>query len=123
MDSENESLSDYREEFQENEIDAFIFKETDYIMDLYYDIKDRIPYFLDKLQFSDLLHFIIDLKFSLYNNNKRYDNKNLTYFEHEYTQEINGILYVINNYLYKYKKLQVNYDTFLLFSYDFTTVI
>lgn len=123
MDSENENLSDHYEEFEETEIDKFIFTETDYIMDLYYDIKDRIPYFLDKLHFHHLLHFIIDLKFGHYKIPSKYNEKQLNYFEHEYQQEIHGMLYVINNYLTKYKKFQIDYNTFLLFSYKFTTVI
>lgn len=122
MDSENETLSDYKEEFQENEIDKFIFNESDYIMDVYYDLKDRIPYFLDKLGFSDLLHFIVDIKFNMYKNTHRYNQQQLDYFEHEYKQEVDGILYVLNNYLCKYKKLQIDYNTFLLFSYRFTTI-
>lgn len=123
MDSENESLQEHFEDFEENEIDKFIYYESDYIMDLYYDLKDRLPYFLDKLTFSNLLHFIIDLKFGIYKNNKRYNQHTLDYFENEYQQEIQGMLYVINNYLHKYKKFQITYDVFLLFSYDFTTII
>lgn len=123
MDSENESLPDYHENYEETEIDIFIYKETDYIMDIYYDLKDRIPYFLDKLQFSDLLHFIIDIKFNRYKNNKRYNQRHLEYFEQEYKQEIDGILYAMNNSLLIYKKLQIGYNEFLLFSYNFTTVI
>jgi hypothetical protein len=123
MDSEIECLSENHEDFEESEIDKFIFKETDYIMDIYYDLKDRIPYFLDKLHFSDLLHFIIDIKFNLYKNKTIYNQKHINYFEDEYAQEIHCILYVLNNYLLKYKKFQIDYETFLLFSYNFTTII
>lgn len=123
MDSENEYLSNYKDEFQENEIDKFIFNESDYIMDVYYDLKDRIPYFIDQLGFSDLLHFIIDIKFNMYRDNHNYHQPQLDYFEHEYKKEIDSILYVLNNYLRKYNKLQINYNTFLLFSYRFTTIV
>jgi hypothetical protein len=102
-------------------IDKFISDETDYLLDLYYDLKDRIPYFLDKMHFHHLSDFIIDNKFNTYENNKRYSN--LDYFYSEYKTEINAALFVINGYLCKYKKFQITFDTFIRFAYDFTTII
>lgn len=178
MDSENESLSEFQEEFYENEIDKFIFNETDYLMDLYYDLKDRIPYFLDKLNFSNFIDFISKIKFNIYQPTYNFKTlhvsetdinwmdlhfstileipiekitdfniqktnidtnelqstpdihfksmlgkKNIHYFAQEYETEINSSLFIINNYLSKYKHFQINYDTFLLFSYKFTTIM
>lgn len=120
MNSDNESINGSH--YEENQIDKFIFNEADYIMDLYYDLRDRLPYFLDKLKFADLLHFIAELKFNLYQNNKRYNQERLYYFESEYNTELIACLYVINNYLNKYKKFTISYDIFLLFAAEFTSV-
>ena len=120
-DTDNDSIGSSINLFEQ--IDNFISYETDYIMDLYYELQDRIPYFLDKMRFHHLLHLIVDIKFNVYKNNKRYNNDNVYNFEHEYKEEIRGVLYLINNWLTKYKKLQINYDTFLLFAYDNTTFI
>jgi len=122
MDSETESHSDFYEEFENDQIDKFITYETDYIMDLYYDLQDRLPYFLDKAKFPDIMNFIIDNKFGLYKNTKIYNSQNMVYFLHEYKSEINASFYVINNYLQKYKKFSLEYDTFTKFAYDFTTI-
>ena len=121
MNNDNEYSLDYNE-YRENPIDKFIFDETDYIMDLYYDLRDRLPYFLDKLKFSDLLHFIINIKFNLKYNCKRYNPDKLYYFESEYSTELTTFLYVINNYMKKYKNFIINYDIFLIFAYQFTSV-
>lgn len=111
-------------DYYENPIDKFMFYETDYIMYLYYDLRNRLPYFLDKLHFSDLLHFIIDIKYNLnYNYNyKPYNSNKLYYFEAEYNTELEAYLYVINNYMKKYKKFTIGYDDFLLFAHEFTSV-
>jgi hypothetical protein len=121
MNNDNEYSLDYNE-YRENPIDKFIFDETDYIMDLYYDLRDRLPYFLDKLKFSDLLHFIINIKFNLKYNCKRYNPDKLYYFESEYSTELTTFLYVINNYMKKYKNFIISYDIFLIFAYQFTSV-
>lgn len=121
MDSDNESHSDFYEEIQESPIDIFISKETDYIMDIYHDIQDRIPYFLDKSRFPDFMNFIIDNKFGLYENTKRYNSQNIDYFYSEYKSEIDGIFYVINQYLTKYKNFALDYDIFVKFAFEFTT--
>jgi hypothetical protein len=121
MNSDNEG-SDYHNEYKENAIDKFMFDESDYIMDLYYDLRDRLPYFLDKLTFADLLHFIVELKFNLTYNCKPYDSKKLYYFESEYSTELEACLYVINNYMKKYKRFIISYDVFLIFAYEFTSV-
>ena len=120
-DTDNDSITSSNNIYEQ--IDTFISDETDYIMDLYYEIQDRIPYFLDKMRFHHLLHLIVDLRFNIYKNKKRYNEKNLDYFDSEYKQEIIGVLYLINNYLTKYKKFQIEYDTFFLFAYDFTTIL
>ena len=121
MNNDNEYSLDYNE-YRENPIDKFIFDETDYILDLYYDLRDRLPYFLDKLKFSDLLHFIINIKFNLKYNCKRYNPDKLYYFESEYSTELTTFLYVINNYMKKYKNFIISYDIFLIFAYQFTSV-
>jgi hypothetical protein len=109
-------------DYKENIIDKFMFDESDYIMDLYYDLRDRLPYFLDKLQFADLLDFIVDIKYNLRYNCKPYTADKLNYFESEYSTELETCLYVINNYMKKYKKFTIRYDIFLIFASEFTSV-
>jgi len=122
MDSENESVSNHSEEFENDVIDKFILDETPHIMDLYYDIRNRTPYFLDKLSLADLTCFIIDNKFEFYHDKKKTLRPELDYFEWKYSTEINSSLYVINQYLKKYKKCVITYNVFLPFSYDYTTL-
>ena len=121
MNNDNDNSLDDNE-YRETPTDKFTFDETDYIMDLYYDLRDRLPYFLDKLKFSDLLHFIINIKFNLKYNCKRYNPDKLYYFESEYSTELTTFLYVINNYMKKYKNFIISYDIFLIFAYQFTSV-
>lgn len=102
-------------------IDKFISEETDYLLDLYYELQDRFPYFLDKMRFHHLSDFIIENKFNRYENNKNY--LHLNYFYSEYKDEINACLFIINQALCKYKKFQITFETFIRFAYDFTTVI
>lgn len=122
MDNESEIFSDCHEEIENDQIDEFITYETDYIMDLYYDLQDRLPYFLDKARFPDIMNLIIDNKFDIYTNNKRYDTRDLEYFKNEYKSEIDASIYVINNYLKKYRRFSLDYDIFTKFAYDFTTI-
>lgn len=123
MDSDTESHSDFCENFDSDKIELFITNETDYIMDLYYDLQDRFPYFLDKARFPDIINLVIDNIFGIYKNNKRYNLKDFEYFIREYNSEINASIYVINNYLSKYKKSTITYNVFTKFAYDFTTII
>lgn len=106
------------------EIDNFISFESDNIMNIYYDIKNRIPYFLDKLTFADFLHFIIYLKFShfKYNILKMYKQKISFYnsFTSKYNSEINNLLYIINLYIQPYR-IKIDYSTFVLLALKYTT--
>jgi hypothetical protein len=114
------------EELDDNNliIDKFISYETDNIMNIYYNIKDRIPYFLDKLKFSDFLQFIICLRFSqnLREFLKISKQKMSVYdsFISEYNSEINNLLYIINLYIQPYK-IQINYTTFVVLALKYTT--
>jgi hypothetical protein len=120
MDSENESYLDYHDKFEKHLIDKFISNETDNIIDIYYDIQDRFPYFLNNSRFPDFMNFIIDNNFGLYNNNKKYNQAHIDYFIYDYNTEINTCLYLINKYLY-YKKTSIDYTIFVEFAYNFTT--
>jgi hypothetical protein len=119
---------DYNHDEELNDINSainkFISSETDNIMNIYYDIKDRIPYFLDKLKFSDFLQFIIHLIF-LQNLSEflKISNQKMSLYDSfisEYNSEINNLLYIINLYIQPYK-IQINYSTFVLLSLKYTT--
>ena len=109
-------------------IEEFEFYESDKIRDLYYDLKNRIPYFIDDMQFFDIFSFIMDNRFSQY---KKYlfeaTHSQLEYFKNEYCDEINTSLFVLNNFLKIqnpkiYKRLNINYQDWFEFCYNFTTI-
>ena len=106
------------------EIDKFISFESDNILNIYYDIKNRIPYFLDKLTFSEFLHFIIYLKFShLKFNILNISKQQMSLYKSfvlEFESEINNLLYIINLYIQPYK-IQIDYSTFVRLSLKYTT--
>jgi hypothetical protein len=106
--------------FQDDHIDLFIYCESDNIIDLYYEIENRHPYFLHNMSSSHLMCFIIDYNFGLYQNTKKYNYQHLAYFEHEFITEIDTTLMLINNYVYRFKRLNINYTDWLKFCYDFT---
>ena len=102
------------DDFQEDPIDSFISYESDNIIDLYYEMENRFPYFLNEMRSSHIMCFIIDYNFGLYENTKKYDEQNLNYFEHEFITEIDTTLMLINNYVYQFKKLKINYYIYFI---------
>ena len=121
FDFDNSSEDEFYDSI-DNKIDKFISDETDYILDLYYELKDKFPYFLDKMSFHNLLTFIINNKFTNVIT-KRYNPNTLDYFYSEYSSEITATLSIINQYLSKYKKFQLNFDTYIQFACYYTTII
>jgi hypothetical protein len=107
------------DDFYEDPIDSFMYHESDNIIDLYYEMENRFPYFLNNMKSSDLYCFIID---KLITNKKGKCNQDhILYFEQEYKTEINVTLMLLNNYLYKFKKFSIHYDDWLNFCCGFTT--
>jgi hypothetical protein len=95
-------------------IDQFEYKYNDAILDFYYDLKNRIPYLLGKMNFSDLMSFIIELKFKT-----KYQTKYLKstiVFDQEFNDEINSLLYVINKQLH----FNIRHDKWVDFCYTFS---
>lgn len=121
---ENENIdNDFMEnEFAEDQIDLFEKKYTYIILEFYYDLKDRIPYFITKMQFFNLLNIITSAKFTLCVQNKKTINAQcLTLFEEKYYDEIKNLLYVINNFLScNFKNCCIDYNDWLEFCYTFT---
>lgn len=127
-DNSSDHSDDYKPISIEELIEEFEFNESDKILDLYYDLKNRIPYFIDDMQFFDIFSFIIDNRFSQY---KKYlfeaTHSQLEYFKNEYCDEINTSLFVLNNFLKIqnpkiYKRLNINYQDWFEFCYNFTTI-
>jgi hypothetical protein len=108
-------------------IDDFYLHESEKIHDLYYDI-NRFCWFIDDMEFHDLFNFIINQRFSQYQNYTISASKHqLDYFELEYRDEINTTLFVLNNFLKNqniktYKKLKINYQDWFEFCYNFTMI-
>lgn len=109
-------------DFIENPIDLFEHTYSNDILEFYYDLKDRIPYFITNMQFSHLMNFIINAKFNLQNKHNSYKaNFSLILFEEEYNLEIKNLLYVLNNFLNSFfKKFTINYNDWLFFCYNHT---
>lgn len=122
MNSDTENLQDCPNEYLEDPVDVFMFNQTNNLMDLYYDLRNRLPYFLDKLEFSDLLHFITDINLDLKHHYKPHNPHKLYHFESEYNRELTTCLYIINNHMAIYKKTTIEPDIFLLFAFKFTTL-
>ena len=126
----SDNNSDYSDDHDtlEQLIETFEFHESEKIHDLYYDLKNRFIWFIDDLQFHDILYFIIDQRFSQYQGYTiSASNRQLDYFEQEYRDEINTTLFVLNNFLKSqsiktYKKLKINYQDWFDFCYNFTTI-
>lgn len=119
---------DSDDNFDEDIIGRFELDESEKIHDFYYDIKNRFTWFIDSMEYHDIFHFIIDTKFSQYRGYPILaSNRQFDYFEHEYHNEINTTLLVINNFLKiqnikTYKKLKINYQDWFDFCYNFTTI-
>lgn len=81
--------------------DTFIFNESDYIIDLHEDLKNRVPYFFRNTSvylYDFILNHIFDKKNTQHN---FYVND---YFINEYHNEIQVTLDTVNNYLLNRKK-------------------
>ena len=106
-------------EFEIDPIEKFEYEYNDVILNFYYDLKNRIPYLLGKMNFSDLMSFIIELKFKTKYQTK-YLKSNIT-FEQEFNDEIKSLLYVVNTFLTnRYLRIYVHYDDWLNFCYTFS---
>lgn len=82
-------------------IEEFISNHSHNIIDLCFDLKNRFPYFLDKLNSADLLIFILDSYFTIS------DKSNLnSKFIQEYENEIYTTLNIIKSSFYKIKERQ-----------------
>lgn len=116
VDFENEEFDDeFDERFCtiEYEIDKFITFESDNILDLYFDLRNKYTYFLNKMNSGDLLSFILDQKFG---KSKTKKCTNIDQFLYYYNDEINTVEYVLN----KTSKYKFNKDDLILFCYKYT---
>lgn len=100
-------------------IDKFITDESDNILDIYYDIKNRFPYFFDKLSFPIYTDLLIDIIFT--DNTTMYKNYEMcnSYFFDENIKEISITQEITNYFLKKYKK-SVNNNIWDNFCYKYT---
>ena len=111
-------------EYIYNEINMFHSDEFDNVYDLKCHLIDRFYYFLDKMNASDLLSFITDLKFNL--NSEKRNRKQITpimcNFINDNNNELNVSLSIVNNYLLRFKTLKINKDDWTDFCYKYTSV-
>lgn len=126
-DDDEDDGYDY-EKSTEELIEDFESHESEKIHDFYDDFKYRFPWFIDSMEYHDILNFIIDQRFSQYQGYPILaSNRQFNYFEKEYGTEINSSLFVINNFLRiqnikTYKYLEINYQDWFDFCYNFTTI-
>lgn len=105
-----------------NQIDDFILNESNSTFGLMCDLQNRFCYFLDIMNSSHLLSFIIDLKFNLsYNIVNNYSNTQINKFINKNNNELFVTLWVVNRYLSKFKRLQINRHDWLEFCYKYTS--
>lgn len=130
MNQDTDTDTDTDTEFETTISDSIeLFKNFyyDIILDFYYDFKNRVPYFLDKMSFDDLLSLIVCVKFKQPLN--FYDiNHDILYFKNDYIDEINGLFDVMNTFIrtcnkkIKFScKTGINLKDWDRFSYEFTS--
>lgn len=116
------------EEFDESEqvishdeiINNFIYNEGNNILLFSEDLKKRFfNYFLDKMYYTELITFIIDQKFEKKPVVKLTDRHHL--FLDIYRQEINSTLFVLNNFLTRYRKLIISENDWVDFCIKYTS--
>ena len=95
---------------------------TDIILNLYYDIQHRFPYFLDRMRFHNVMTLLIDCKFkkNVLKKNVYQDNIHLLNFEKYYFTEIDVTFECLNN---KIKNLNIDYLCWLEFCFEHTSLI
>ena len=104
---ESGNESDYDEKY--DSINKLELNDYDVILDLYYDIQNRFPYFIDKMSFSNLFS-LITLEITL---DKKCHDEN---FYCKYSNEIENTFYVLSTY-----NFEINYNDWYNFCYNFTT--
>lgn len=81
-------------------LDLFIFDESNRIIDLHEDLKNRVPYFFGNTSLP-LYNFLLDH----ISNSKEPKGQNLNeYFIHEFNKEIQVTLYTVNQFLINRRK-------------------
>jgi hypothetical protein len=102
MKKENyEIMNDYYDYSDESDLedeidDITYFFDGEKILDLYYNIKNRFIYFLDKLSSGEFYCFVIDGRFiPTQKQLKEQEKYSLTNFYLDYQTEIKVILYVL----------------------------
>lgn len=112
MDTDEEYYSD--EQVQYNILDDFIYNELDNVLDLYHDIINRFPYFLNSKSYH-FTQFVIDnciLK-SWTTSKVVVNNDYVTYYENE----IETTLWVLNNFLGKKRLPLISMTSWIEFCY------
>lgn len=97
----NDSFSDSSdcEYFEYSSIEDFLENETENVIDLFHDLKNRFPYFLGDRS-EKLTEFIIDNIYEvLQSKNNKVDNYKLTSFIKNNRNEISVTLNVLNRFL------------------------
>lgn len=101
-------------------INNFIYNEGNNILLFSEDLKKRFfNYFLDKMYYTELITFIIDQKFEKKPVVKLTDRHHL--FLDIYRQEINSTLFVLNNFLTRYRKLIISENDWVDFCIKYTS--
>ena len=90
-------------EIETCQFDLFVFNEGDRIIDLYDDLKSRVPYFFANTSIT-LYSFILDHIFNKNHMSNKYNDNDNDYWNLEYNNEIKVTLNVVNNYLFNAKK-------------------
>lgn len=90
-------------ENENDRLDIFIFNESNKIIELYEDLKNRFPYFLGNTSIP-LYNFILNHIFQTNKIKTNKKNDNVIYFINDFYKEIQVTLDVVNNYLLNQKK-------------------
>lgn len=100
-------------------LDIFIFNESNSIIDLYDDLKNRVPYFFGNTSLP-LYNFILSHIFE--KNNIKKLNFDITFFINEFNKEIQVTLDTVNKFILNRKKSlkcgSINLNEWQIFCYE-----
>lgn len=115
----NDSDSDDLSEEVVDPVDKFIDDESDNVIDLFYDLQQRFPWFLTRMRSSHLLSFLTDRKFNVKIKVVKHANT-FTRFIEEFDKELETTHFVISTYFCSARNFQVTRDNWNVFCYGYS---
>lgn len=125
MPTSDDELSSYEDHSQDN-LDMFLTKHLDTIIDLFYDLQDRLPYVFGTMKSTVLTDLILvycdilpcsdsSLSPKLFNNDRVWNEKRFVKFLQEYEEELRVSHWVVDSFMSNAFKRSIPIDTWTRF--------